>query len=65
MSPTLEYEEKLVIFHAFENMLDMVHLRDPIEARGVIDVQKLLNFCNYYLQSMFYQNIFMLPFAFF
>lgn len=44
MSPTLEYEEKLMIFHAFENMLDLVHLRDPIEARGVIDVKNTFKF---------------------
>lgn len=46
MSPTLEYDEQLMIFHAFENMPGMVHLRDLIEAREVIDVQKLFNFCN-------------------
>lgn len=28
----------------------MVHLRDSVEAPEVIDVQKLFNFCNKYLQ---------------
>lgn len=37
--PTLEYEEKLIIF--FEKMREMVHLCDVIRARRMIDVEKL------------------------
>lgn len=38
------------IFHAFEKVQDMTHLRDVIEARRMIDVVKLLDFWNLYIQ---------------
>lgn len=44
--PTVEYEETLFLIHAFEKMGEMAHLLDVIEARKIIDVEKLLDFSN-------------------
>lgn len=49
-SPTYEYEEKLKYFNGFFLMCEMVHLSDVTETRGIINVVKLLNFCNWHFQ---------------
>lgn len=51
-SPTYEYEEKLhEIFSWFYfKMCEMAHLSYVTETRGIINVVKLLNFCNWHFQ---------------
>lgn len=47
--PTFEHEEKTDDLYAFENLREITHFRDVREARGMIDVVKLLDFvaiCN-------------------
>lgn len=46
MLPTVEREEKLMIFfYVFEKWWEMAHLRDVIEACGINNA-KLVHFCN-------------------
>lgn len=64
--PTFEPEEKTDDLYAFENSREITHLCDVREARGMIDVVKLLDFvaiCNIF-SSIFYQNIYMIGFFF-
>lgn len=51
-SPIYEYEEKLKYFHGFFflKMCEMAHLGDVTETRGIINVVKLLDFCNWHFQ---------------
>lgn len=49
-SPTYEYEEKLKYFHGFFFNVQIAHLSDVTETREIINVVKLLDFCNWHFQ---------------
>lgn len=42
----LNMRKHFFLIHAFEKMGEMAHLLDVIEARKIIDVEKLLDFSN-------------------